>query len=98
MLMLTADLGDGEAFDTEAVRVMTTAFDRAWASVRASGAPFSASDYAERAREILGRYIIQAAKAGERDQRHLCDGALFELATANLKGARKQSKGFDARP
>jgi hypothetical protein len=96
MLTLIRELGVEGAFDPETVRVIAAAFDRAWISVQASGAPFSASDYADRAREILGKYIVQAAKNGERDQRQLCEGALFELAKSDLKGGRKPSKRSDS--
>jgi hypothetical protein len=92
MLNLIQELAGEAAFDPEAVRIMTAAFDRAWASVQASGAPFSASDYAQGAREILGKYIIQAANKGERDQQRLSDDALLELARTDLKGAHIRSK------
>jgi hypothetical protein len=85
------ELGMEGAFDPETVQVMSAAFERAWASLQSSGAPFSANDYANRAREILGKQIIRAAKAGSRDERQLvllrhnfhsvrlADGALIEL-------------------
>jgi hypothetical protein len=98
MLNLVKELEAEAAFDPNTVRIIAAAFDHSWASVQASGAPFSASDYAEGAREILGKYIIQAAQSGERDQKRLCEGALLELATSDLKAARKRSKKPDACP
>jgi hypothetical protein len=89
MLTLLAELGDETAFDPDTVRILVAAFDHAWASVEASGAPFSTKDYAENAREIVGRYIIAAAKRGERDMRTLADDALLQLATSDLKKCRK---------
>jgi hypothetical protein len=89
MLTLLAELGAETAFDSDTFRTLAAAFDHAWASVKASGAPFSTEDYAENAREIIGKYIIEAAKAGERDIWKLADGALFQLATSDLKGRRK---------
>jgi hypothetical protein len=71
MLTLVTELGAETAFDSDTVRILSVAFDHAWASVKASGAPFSTEDYAENAREIIGKYIIAAAKAGERDIRTL---------------------------
>ena len=92
MLKLINELGSEAAFDPETLRVLTAAFDAAWASVRGSGAPFSEANYAERAREIIGKHIVQAAKNGERDQQQLCDGALLELARSDLKRRHKASK------
>lgn len=80
MLTLIAELGAATAFDPDTVRIMGAAFDRAWASVQASGAVLSTDDYTEEAREIIGKYIIEAATAGERDQRTLADGALLQLS------------------
>jgi hypothetical protein len=89
MLTLLAELRAETAFDPDTVRILVAAFDHAWAAVKASGAPFSTEDYAENAREIIGKYIITAAKAGERDTRTLTDGALLRLATSDLKKHRK---------
>jgi hypothetical protein len=89
MLTLLAELGDETGFDPDTVRILVAAFDSAWASVRASGAPFSTEDYAETARDIIGKYIIAAAKGGGRDIRTLADGALLQLATSDLKKRRK---------
>jgi hypothetical protein len=92
MLTLIRELGVEGAFDSETVRIMAAAFDRAWATVQSSGAPFSESDYTERAREILGKSIVMAAKSGSRDEQQLCDGALLELARSDLRGARASSR------
>jgi hypothetical protein len=94
MLKLINELGSEAVFDPETLRVLTAAFDAAWASIEATGTPFSLSDanYAETAREIIGKHIVQAAKNGERDQQQLCDGALLQLATSDLKRRRKPSE------
>jgi hypothetical protein len=67
-------------FEPATVNILTAAFDDAWTRLWASNAPFAADDYAEAARTILARQIISLAKAGERDQRKLADGALEHLA------------------
>jgi hypothetical protein len=77
---LMGRFGAEGAFAPETVRLLTEAFDVAWASVEARGGPFATPDGARRAREILARHIIQAAKHGERDRRKLSDGALQQLA------------------
>src|SRR5947207_31398 len=84
MLRLIKELGAEAVFDPETLRILAAAFDDAWASVEASGAPLSEAKYAERAREIIGNYIIKAAKDGERDQRRLCDEALLQLTRSGL--------------
>jgi hypothetical protein len=47
--------------------------------VQASKAPYSTEEYAPAARMILASYIIEAAKAGERDPRWLADSAFLYL-------------------
>jgi hypothetical protein len=84
MLTLIRERGVEGAFDPETIRIMVAAFERAWASVQTSGASRSANGHAEWAREIIGKYIIQATQAGDRDEQQLCDGALLELAQSEL--------------
>jgi hypothetical protein len=91
MLQQIAKLGEQGAFDPEEVRVLVAAFDAAWASVLASGAPFAEPGYHEAARGILAKCIIQAAKNGERDRRKLSDAALLQLSKTNLRGSRTNS-------
>ena len=55
-------------------------------------AAFAAAPYAVGAREILGKYIVQAAKNGERDQQQLCEGALLQLAKSDLTRGRNRSQ------
>ena len=83
--------GAGAAFDPPIVRILMGAFDDAWASLVNSGAPFAAENYAERAREILAKHIIEAAKNGERDRHKLSEGALLQLTRTNLKKSNDRS-------
>ena len=73
------------AFDPDEVRTLVAAFEKAWASVQASGAVFDADAQAELARSTLAKHIIEAAKQGERDQGRLRDGALVALTRSNLR-------------
>ena len=73
------------AFDPDEVRILVAAFEKAWASVQASGAVFDADAQAELARSTLAKHIIEAAKQGERDQGRLRDGALVALTRSNLR-------------
>jgi hypothetical protein len=85
MLRKLSELGEAGAFGPDEVRILVAAFDAAWETVKASGAPFSEPDYEETARDILAKWIIYAAKIGERDERMLTEGALLQLSRANLR-------------
>lgn len=74
----------GIAFDPDAVRILTAAFDDAWSRLEASGAPYSTPEYAEAARTHLAKYIIGAARRGEWDQRKLSADALLYLSRQKL--------------
>jgi hypothetical protein len=80
------------AFDPEEVRILVAAFEKAWASVQASGAAFDTGTKAASARAILAKHIIAAAKQGERDQGRLRDGALLAFAQSNLRTASRQRR------
>ncbi len=71
--------GDG-AFDPDAVRILTTAFDEAWRSLQTTGVTFASRGHAEAAREILATRIIEEAKLGELNKVRLRDDALAHLA------------------
>src|SRR5436190_7088337 len=57
------------AFDAETVKGMGIAYDRALRELRDRGQP-------PVVREVLARRIIDAAKAGERDSKTLCEIAI----------------------
>jgi hypothetical protein len=75
------------AFGPAEIRILVSAFDKAWESIQASGATFETSAHAESARAILAKHIIEAAKQGELDQRRLRDGALVAWTQSNLRSA-----------
>jgi len=85
MLTQIDRLGERGTFDPDEVRILVAAFDAAWASVQASGAPFAEPKYQDTAREILAKAILQAAKGGERNARALTEAALLQLSKANLR-------------
>jgi hypothetical protein len=78
-------------FAPDQVRTLVAAFDKAWASVQASGVIFDTDVEIESVRAILAKHIIEAAEQGERDQRRLRDGALVALARSNLRSAARQT-------
>ena len=70
-------------FNSDELKLLAAAFEKAWTTVRASGA-YGDGD-AESARVVLARYIIEQAQTGERDEGRLSDGAVVHLALrANL--------------
>jgi hypothetical protein len=72
-------------FDPETVDILVGAFDDAWTTARASGAPIASEDYAVRGREILAKAIIEMAASGERDRHTLAEGALFQLSRSQMR-------------
>jgi hypothetical protein len=72
-------------FDPETVDILVGAFDDAWTSARASGAPIASEDYTVRAREILAKAIIEMAAGGERNRHKLTEGALFQLSRSQMR-------------
>jgi hypothetical protein len=74
------------AFDSDEVRILAAAFDKAWDSVQGSGARFDGDGEADAARATIARHIIEAATHGELDQRRLVEGALGAFAQARWQG------------
>jgi hypothetical protein len=85
MLRLVSTLGADRDFDPETIQVLVEAFDDAWKTVHASGAPFASERYVEIVREILAKSIIDDATRGQRDRHELSQSALLRLAQSNLK-------------
>jgi hypothetical protein len=75
------------AFDPAVISILEDAFEDAWRRVPASKAPYGAEEYAPAARAIIAEYIIETARAGERDPRWLADSALLYLARQRLSRA-----------
>ena len=73
------------AFDPAVMSILEDAFEDAWRRVEASQAPCGTDEYAAAGRTIIAKYIIQQAKAGERDPRWLADGALLYLSRQKLR-------------
>jgi len=86
VLKLVSTLGADRDFDPETLLILVGAFDDAWKAVETSGAPFASERYAETARQILAKSIIDDATRGKRGQHELTQSALLKLAQSNLKG------------
>ncbi len=71
-------------FDPEVISILDDAFENAWHRVQASKAPYCNDEYALAGRTIIAKYIIGAAKAGQRDPRQLADSALLYLSRQKL--------------
>ncbi len=70
-----AYIKDIEEFDPQTLRILGEALDDAWQRVKRNhlnGRAFAA-------RSVLAQHIYAMAKQGERDPRHLIDGALMRL-------------------
>ena len=62
---------------------------RLWERYLQSGACFGSDRAMQKAREQLGKGIIEAAKRGERDQRRLCEDALLHVAQLARRDASR---------
>jgi hypothetical protein len=79
-------VGDA-VFDPEAIAILSAAFYDAWKLIQESGATFASPAHAEEARVTIAKYIIEAAKLGERDQLRLRDDALAYYAKSIVRRA-----------
>ena len=70
------------AFDPETIRVLETALDTAWETLKTSGSAFAVDGRAASTRELLAKRIIELTQLGERDPRRLADDALMHLASS----------------
>ena len=66
-------------FDADQIRLMGTALNEAWTTLRASHATYTTDDEAESTRYALAKWIIEAAKGGELDPHRLSEGAILDL-------------------
>lgn len=71
-------------FDPAVISILEDAFEQAWHRAECSKAPWASDEYSAAARMILAKYIINQAKAGERDPRWLADSALLYLSRQKL--------------
>jgi hypothetical protein len=91
MLEQLAKFGQDGVFSPDEIRILVAAFDAAWASAKASGAPIMEERYRDTARNTLAKAIIQVAIDGERDERRLKDAALLALSKTSLRSPRPRS-------
>lgn len=68
---------DGAAFEPEAVKVMTDAYEEALRTLRLA-------DRSDPVTEIIARKIIQCANTGENDPARLCEAALRGMSPPHL--------------
>jgi hypothetical protein len=65
--------------------VVTAAFDEAWARVVASGSPFAAEPYVERAQDALMKRIVLTHLSGEPSKARLVEEGVAFVATLRLR-------------
>ena len=68
-----------EAFDPEAILILSDALNDAWQVVQANKAAFKVDGHADAARTALAKHIVDMAKKGEWDRQRLIEGALMRL-------------------
>jgi hypothetical protein len=68
------------AFDTEATRLLGSAFEAAWQVLKTSGNAPADEAQAASTRELLAKRIIEMGRRGERNQDRLVEEALRHLA------------------
>jgi len=64
------------AFDPETIRLLTTAFEKAWQTLNGSG---GVGPHKDAQRDRLARLVIALATAGERDMAKLRDDAVVYM-------------------
>jgi hypothetical protein len=69
-----------QGFDAEDTRILTIAFDRAWAKFASSGSALAQDACAPATRALLAKQIIERAQTGERNIDRLVNDGLTYLA------------------
>jgi hypothetical protein len=69
------------SFDPEATKILTTAFDAAWQTLKTSGNVLAADFRAASTRELLAKRIVEMGRRGERDPLRLVEDALGYIET-----------------
>ena len=69
-------------FTPEEVDILATAFDEAWETIKRSGSTLAAPRYANGAREVVAKHIIELAQRGIMDRHNLCADAVAYLANS----------------
>jgi hypothetical protein len=59
------------AFDPEAVEMLSAALETAWRRIKKSNSAFARPAYARAMREVVARHIVEIAKQGVRDPQRL---------------------------
>jgi len=69
-----------ERISSDLTPILTTAFDNAWAKLKASGSALTGECYAPSTRVLLAKRIIKTAQNGERDTNRLVDDSIAYLS------------------
>ncbi len=93
MLQMVKKRGAEGVFHPEDLLILTAAFDEAWRRLEKSGVRFDSDHQRRQTRNMLGKYIIDAAKDGERDKRSLGDCALLLYGQSSLGNAPRKASG-----
>jgi hypothetical protein len=77
MLQIVKKYAGEGVFEPDEVLILIAAFEEAWQRLEKSGVRFDSDYQRTQARNRIGKYIIDEAKAGERDSGRLSDSALL---------------------
>jgi hypothetical protein len=78
------------AFDPEAVEVLSAALEIAWGRIEESNSAFARPAYARAMREVVAKQIIEIAKQGVRDPQRLAENTISFVA-ANYRNAKPET-------
>jgi hypothetical protein len=83
IIMPIASLLAKSSFDPDTVKILTSAFEAAWQSIKKSDMTLSTGGNPVAIREFLAKRIIEMGQQGERNQDLLVADALAHLANSN---------------
>ena len=72
---------EAAVFDPDAVQVLASALDDAWARIEKTGSRFARPAYSRAMREVVAKRIIEMAQRGVRDQQKLAADAVRFIST-----------------
>lgn len=78
------------AFDPEEVDILVAAFDEAWSQLCASGSDCARPAYSRAMREVVARRVVEVARRGVMDARHIATEATSFLSASYNHQARQQ--------
>jgi hypothetical protein len=79
------------AFDPEEVDILVAAFDEAWSQLCASDSECARAAYSRAMREVVARRVVEVARRGVMDARHIATEAMRFLSASHNHQARQKA-------